>query len=90
MAAFGPYDAFDDGDGKLNLTRAIEVAYRNGAGVVFARALADGADSADFTAAFEARDQGRREHPDRAAALDVGGARVLSPILEEAENNRRT
>jgi phage tail sheath protein FI len=51
--AFGAYDAFDGGNGAQNLTRALEIAYRNGAGVVFARGLADGAGVSDYTAAFE-------------------------------------
>jgi len=89
LAAFGPYDAFDDGDGKLNLTRAIEVAYRNGAGVVFARALADGADTADFTAAFEALikdDVNILIAPQLSTSEAIS---VLGPILEQAENNQK-
>jgi Phage tail sheath protein subtilisin-like domain/Phage tail sheath C-terminal domain len=89
VAAFGPYDAFDDGDGKLNLTRAIEVAYRNGAGVVFARALADDADTADFTAAFEAviKDDVNILIAPQLSTSDA--ISVLGPILEQAENNQK-
>ena len=50
--AVGDYDAYDDGNGDLNLGRALELAYRTGAGTVFARALPAGANKADFTAAF--------------------------------------
>lgn len=89
VAAFGPYDAFDDGDGKLNLTRAIEVAYRNGAGVVFARALADDADTADFSAAFEAviKDDVNILIAPQLSTEDA--ISTLGPILEQAENNQK-
>src|SRR5262245_25542911 len=40
---FGPYDEFNAGAGTLNLSRALEVAYRNGARTVFARSLDAGA-----------------------------------------------
>ena len=50
--AIGAYDAYDDGNGDLNLGRALELAYRTGAGTVFARALPAGANKADFSAAF--------------------------------------
>jgi len=49
--AFGAYDAFSSG--KLNLSRGLEVAYRNGGGVTYAIGLGAGADQAAFTAAFE-------------------------------------
>jgi hypothetical protein len=53
----GVYDAFNAGAGKLNLTRAIELLYQNGASTVFARPLPLGAGGAlpvqsDYTAAF--------------------------------------
>lgn len=50
---FGEYDGSANGTGTLNLTRALEIAYRNGARTVFARALAAGANAAAFSAAFE-------------------------------------
>lgn len=47
----GNYDEFDEGT--LNLTRGAELAFRNGARIVFARGVAADADQADFTEAFE-------------------------------------
>ena len=52
VAAFGDYDAYADGAGTLNLVRALELVYGNGGGAVYARAVAAGADTAGFTAAF--------------------------------------
>ncbi len=49
---YGAYDPFASGAGHLNLPRALEILYRNGAGSVFARAVAPAADTAAFTAAF--------------------------------------
>jgi phage tail sheath protein FI len=89
VAAFGAYDKFADGSGSLNLTRATEIAYRNGAGVVFAHALAADADSADFTAAFEAvikDDVNILIAPELSTADAVS---VLAPIVEQAENNNK-
>jgi Phage tail sheath protein subtilisin-like domain/Phage tail sheath C-terminal domain len=51
--AFGAYDAFDGGNGTLNLTRGIELLFRNGARTVYARAVAAGSNQADFAAAFD-------------------------------------
>ncbi len=89
VAAFGAYDKFADGAGSLNLTRATEIAYRNGAGVVFAHALAADADSADFTAAFEAvikDDVNILVAPELSTSDAVS---VLGPIVEQAENNNK-
>jgi Phage tail sheath C-terminal domain len=52
LNAFGMYDAFDGG-GHLNLARALELAYRNGAGVIYARGIAAGADETAFETAFD-------------------------------------
>jgi hypothetical protein len=49
---FGPYDAYSAHT--LNLSRALEVLYRNGAGTVYARAVAPAADQPAFEAAFQA------------------------------------
>lgn len=52
--SLGSYDPYGDGDVTRQLTRAVELLYRNGAGVVFARALdPDGAEQDDFAAAFD-------------------------------------
>jgi hypothetical protein len=51
--AVGAYDNYDDGAGTLNLARGLEVAYGNGAGIVFARALPAGADVGAFRTAFD-------------------------------------
>lgn len=88
-AAFGDYDAFNGGAGTLNLTRGTEVAYRNGARIVFARAVAAGADSADFTAAFEElikEDVNILVAPELSTADAIA---VLGPVLETAENAGR-
>ncbi len=85
---FGRYDAFSAGT--LNLTRALELLYRNGARTVFARALdPDSAASGEFTAAFNelVKDNVNillAPQLSTADALDV-----LAPILESAENNGR-
>src|SRR4051812_23138464 len=89
VTAFGAYDAFADGAGTLNLSRGIELAYRNGAGVVFARALAADADQAAFTAAFESLikdDVNILVAPELSTADAIS---VLGPILETAENNNK-
>jgi phage tail sheath protein FI len=89
QAAFGPYDEFADGDGTLNLTRGLEVLYRNGGGAVFARGLAAGANEAAFTAAFNELvkdDVNILVAPE----LSTDDAKdVLAPILESAENAGR-
>jgi hypothetical protein len=89
IAAFGAYDAFDDGAGKHNLNRAIEIAYRNGAGVVFAHALEDTATQADFATAFDAvikDDVNILIAPQLSTAEAIS---TLGPILEQAENNNK-
>jgi len=88
--SFGRYDAHSGGTGALNLTRAAELLYRNGARTVFARALnPDSAAQGDFTAAFNelVKDNVNilvAPQLSTADALDV-----LTPILESAENNSR-
>jgi hypothetical protein len=52
VAAFGNYDAYASGAGTLNLTRSLEIMFTNGAGAVYARGVATGADTAAYTAAF--------------------------------------
>jgi hypothetical protein len=49
-ATFGAYDAYAGGN--LNLTRGLEVLFRNGARTVYAHGLAAGADQAAYTDAF--------------------------------------
>ena len=49
---FGAYDAYDDGNGSLNMTRGLEVLYRNGARTVYAYGLEAGSDQSDYTDAF--------------------------------------
>src|SRR5262245_51097496 len=43
---FGPYDAYANGAGTLNLTRSLEILFRNGARQVFARGVAAAANQA--------------------------------------------
>ncbi len=52
LAAFGSYDPLVDGVGMLNLVRSLEIVFRNGGGLVYARALDAGASLADFEAAY--------------------------------------
>ena len=91
MASFrgeiGDYDPLEDST--LNLTRGAEVAYRNGAGPVFARALAAGAEQDDYDAAFAEliKDD---VNIIIAPELDTETAvAVLGAILETAENAGR-
>lgn len=49
----GMYDDYDGGSGTLNLTRAVEILFRNGARTVYAHALAAGASQSDFADAFD-------------------------------------
>lgn len=89
VAAFGAYDAFADGAGELNLTRGIELAYRNGAGVVYAQAVADGADQSDFAAAFDTL---VKDDVNILVAPELGtetALTVLGSVLEQAENNQK-
>ncbi|MEE4607519.1 MAG: phage tail sheath subtilisin-like domain-containing protein, partial [Desulfobacteraceae bacterium] len=50
--AFGAYDAYAGGSGTLNLPRALEVLFRNGARSVYAYGLPVGATPPDYTTAF--------------------------------------
>jgi phage tail sheath protein FI len=87
VQAFGPYDAFAAGAGEQNLTRGIELAYRNGGGVMFARALADDAGQDAYVAAFE---QMLKDDVNILVAPQLSTADALSvmgSITEEAENN---
>jgi phage tail sheath protein FI len=89
LNAFGAYDAFADGAGTLNLTRALEIAYRNGAGVIFARGLAADAGLDAYTAAFDQllKDDVNIVVAPTLSTEDALG--TLKPILETAENNGR-
>jgi hypothetical protein len=88
----GLYDPFADGAGKLNLTRALEQLYLNGASTVFARPLPLGAADAlpglnDFTDAFH---ELLKEEVNILVApqLSTDDAKtVLSAIANEAETN---
>jgi hypothetical protein len=86
-AALGAYDAYANGAGTLNLTRALEIAYRNGARTVYARGVAAGANQAAFTAAFN---EVVKEDVNILLAPELSTAdalAVLRPVLETAENN---
>jgi len=48
----GEYDEFNAGAGSQNLTRGLELLYRNRGRTVFARAVAEGATQTDFQDAF--------------------------------------
>jgi len=85
---FGRYDALSAGT--LNLTRAAELLYRNGARTVFARALdPNNASAGDFTSAF---DELVKDNVNILVAPQLSTADaldVLTPVLESAENNGR-
>lgn len=91
-AVFGDYDEFDGGDGKLGLTRAAELLYRNGARTVFARALPLGNGGAQpgraaYTAAFE---ELLKDDVNILVAPQLSTAEalaVLGSIVETAETN---
>jgi hypothetical protein len=88
-AALGPYDAYTNGAGTLNLTRALEVAFRNGARTVYARGVAAAANQAAFTAAFN---EVVKEDVNILLAPELSTAdalAVLRPVLETAENNSK-
>ena len=83
----GAYDAFNNGAGTHNLTRGVELLFRNGARIVYARTLAAGADRAAFTAAF---DELIKEDVNILVAPELStddAKAVLGPIVESAENN---
>jgi phage tail sheath protein FI len=87
-AAFGPPQV-DAASGSLNLTAMIGELYRNGARIVFAHAVSDGADRPLVTAAFNElikEDVQILVAPglDTAAALDV-----LPPIINTAETDNQ-
>ena len=90
LAIFGDYDLFPAS--KLNLVRALEVLFRNGARTVYARALPLGAADAQpqppaYTAAFA---EVVKEDVNILIAPQLSTAdalTVLPPLLETAENN---
>ncbi len=89
-AIFGNYDLLSEG--KLNLVRALEVLFRNGARTVYARALPLGANDAqppvaDYSDAFAEvvkEDVNILIVPQLSTAFALN---VLPPLLETAENN---
>jgi hypothetical protein len=85
---FGRYDAF--AEGTLNLTRALELLYRNGARTVFARALDPGnTATGDFSAAFDelVKDNVNILIAPELSTVDARG--VLTAVLDSAETNGR-
>ena len=87
VAAFGAYDKF--ADKKHNLSRAIEIAYRNGAGIVHARAVAANAGDDAYTAAFESL---IKEDVNILIAPDVTTDKaktILGSLLNTAESNQK-
>ncbi len=81
---FGPSDAF--ATHKHNLVRALEVLYRNGATTVYARAVAEGAKTADFEAAFAelVKDNVQILVAPELATKDA--LEVLKPLVENGES----
>ena len=90
VAAFGAYDKFAR-QGKHNLSRAIEIAYRNGAGIVFARAVAADAGDDDYTAAFESliKEDVNILIAPRALTTDEGEDDPRRRCSNTAENNQK-
>jgi Phage tail sheath C-terminal domain/Phage tail sheath protein subtilisin-like domain len=84
---FGRYDAFSAGT--LNLTRAFELLYRNGARTVFARALEPDAAAGDFASEFDelVKDDVNILIAPQLSTEDALG--VLTPVVESAQDNGR-
>jgi Phage tail sheath C-terminal domain len=85
--AVGAYDAYDGGNGTLNLARGLEVAYRNGAGSVFARAVSAEANQAAFSEAFA---EIVKEDVNILVAPELStedAFDVLGPVVNDAEND---
>lgn len=83
------YDAATNGTGTRNLTRALEIVYRNGGRAVHARSLAAGANQAAYSAAFAEiikEDVNILIAPELSTADAIA---VLGPVLETAENSGR-
>jgi hypothetical protein len=84
---FDLYDAATNaGTGTRNLTRALEIAYRNGARAAHTRSVAVGANQAAFSAAFAEiikEDVNILVAPELSTADAIA---VLGPALEAAEN----
>lgn len=88
-ALFGAYDAYAAGAGTLNLTRAAEVLFRNGARNVYARGVAAGANQAAFSEAFA---EVVKEDVNILIAPELStndALSVLGPVLETAENSNK-
>lgn len=88
----GVYDSYADGAGVLNLTRALEVAYRNGASTVYARPVPPpeppGA-ALDPTAFDEAFREVLKEDVNILIAPELTtqtAINVLQPLVDSAEN----
>ena len=88
-ARLGRYDAFDGGNGTLNLNRGVELLYAGGARTIYARPLAPGAALADYTAAFN---ELGKENVNIFVAPELPTADALSvfgSVLETQENNQK-
>ncbi len=86
---FGAYDDYASGAGTLNLTRAAEVLFRNGARNVYARGLAAGANQSAFSDAFA---EVVKENVNIVIAPELStddALAVLGPVLETAENSNQ-
>jgi len=86
QAAFGAYDDYNAGAGTLNLTRALELLYKNGARKVFARGVAANADQAAYDAAFT---EILKEDVQILVAPELSttaAKAVLGPLADNAEN----
>jgi hypothetical protein len=84
----GRYDAFSQKT--LNLTRALELLYRNGARTVFARALdPDNAATGDFSAAFDELVKDNVNILIAPELSTVDARDLLTAVLDSAENNGR-
>lgn len=87
-AQLGDYDAYNGGAGTLNLTRAIEILYQNGARTVFARALdpAGSPGQPDYIAGFN---ELAKDDVNVLVAPELSTATALAvfgSVLETAEN----
>ncbi|MDX2478071.1 MAG: phage tail sheath subtilisin-like domain-containing protein [Gammaproteobacteria bacterium] len=85
---FAAYDTYSGDSGTLNLMRALEILYRNGARTVYTRAVpTSAATPADFTAALN---ELVKENINIIIAPELSTSdaiSVLPPILESSENS---
>ncbi len=84
-----PYDPYADGAGTLNLNRALQVLFANGARNVYAHGLAAGANRAAFQSAFDLVAQEDVNILIAPELSTTDALAILGPVLERRENEGR-